>query len=558
MQKIIISVKSAGFGSSQMAQIYRQGKEVGFGTYGTGVNVAVFDEATAKVLATNSFDTTVKPNDDIFANYINGLPAGRIVAIAVQGNSIPTEGLSNVAQEAFKSIGSNWQGAVQPNYAWSLIGIKGEPGGAIESITWPIANVSYTVAVTDLGPEPGQPKKLQFKQVVRVRETAQEFGNSGVAIQEGVALVGASKADFLPVQKIQDVGCAYILNIDYDQWQPQQQLVPEKIAATENIGQSVAMSGKTAIIGASLADKETGYYTKDAGAAYIFELEGGKWVEKQKLQPLDLLQKDYFGHSVAVDGHLAIVGAYGASNVGLSNANNSGGAAYIFEGRGSGWKQIQLLQPSDLNSQDQFGFSVAISGNVAVVGAYMADAPNKVNVGAAYIFALEDGKWVQKQKLQPEELSASDYFGYSVAIDGNVILVGAYMSEEDGKTNTGAVYLFDLEDDEWVEKQKLKPREQLIANEYFGWSVSISGELAVVGAPQSRSMASLANAGAIYLFQKDDNGVWQPKQKEQPGSLRAQNKFGSNVNINGNLAIVGTNNAAIQPFVAIYNVVSEG
>ena len=102
MQKIIIRVKSAGFGSSQMAQIYRQGKEVGFGTYGTGVNVAVFDEATAKVLATNSFDTTVKPNDDIFANYINGLPAGRIVAIAVQGNSIPTESLSNAAQEAFK------------------------------------------------------------------------------------------------------------------------------------------------------------------------------------------------------------------------------------------------------------------------------------------------------------------------------------------------------------------------------------------------------------------------------------------------------------------------
>jgi len=148
-----------------------------------------------------------------------------------------------------------------------------------------------------------------------------------VAIQEGVALVGASKADFLPAQ---DVGCAYILNIDYDQWQPQQQLVPQNIAASDNIGQSVALSGKTAIIGADLTEKDTGYYKTNAGAAYIFELEDGKWVEKQKLQPLDLVQYDYFGYSAALDGDLAIVGAYGASNVGASNTYNKGGRCLYF------------------------------------------------------------------------------------------------------------------------------------------------------------------------------------------------------------------------------------
>lgn len=551
-----ITAKSSGYNSYGVAsaQILVDGKEIGFDGYGIGLNVAVFDQTTGQVVSKNNFNTTAKPADDALADYINALPPGQIVAIATYGTAIPAEGLSDKAKEALKSIGSTQVDFVQALWGWALIGVKGQSGTNSEQTKYPDAEASKVIDVTNPGPAPGVPKKLQFKQVVRLRETTQEFGNSGVAIQEGVALVGASKADFLPTQ---DVGSAYILNIDYDQWQPQQQLVPQNIAASDNIGQSVALSGKTAIIGADLAEKDTGYYKTNAGAAYIFELEDGKWVEKQKLQPLDLVQYDYFGYSAALDGDLAIVGAYGASNVGASNTYNKGGAAYIFQGQGSAWKQIQLLQPSDLAPADQFGYSVAISGNVAVVGAYLAEAPSKANAGAAYIYALEEGKWVQKQKLQPPELAANDYFGYSVAIDGNVVMVGAYMREDDGQANAGAVYVFELQDNQWVQQQKLKPREQLLANEYFGWSVAISGEMAVVGAPQSKS-AALANAGAIYVFQKDSSGVWQPKQKEQPAELIAQSKFGNSVDIKENLAIVGTNNGATQPFVAIYDVVAEG
>lgn len=545
MANITISATSAGFGSGSSAQISKEGIEIGFGAYSIGVNVAVFDETTGAVLATNSFNTSQKPNDDIFANYINGLPAGRIVAIAVQGNAIPTDGLSDAAKEAFKSIGSNQVDAVQPNYAWSLIGIKGQPGSGSESTTWPVASASKTVEIASIGPDPGVPKKLQFKQIVWLRYATPEFGNSGVAIQNGIALVGASKTD---IPGFADAGSVYAVNLDYDQWQPQQQLIPEDLAASDNFGQSVAMNGNNAIVGANL--KEGFNKLSNTGAAYMYQLEAGKWVEKQQLQPLDLAATDYFGYSVAIDGNLAIVGAYGAASW---RGKNDGGAAYIFELQSGEWKQIQLLQPSDLVASDYFGYSVAISGNLAIVGAYMAEAPGKTNAGAAYIFALEDGKWVQKQKLQPGELAANDYFGYSVAIENDTAMVGAYLREDDGNANAGAVYVFELESDQWTQKQKLKPREQLLANEYFGWSVSISGELAVVGAPQSKS-AALANAGAIYLFQKDNNGVWQSKQKYQPADLLAQDKFGNSLDLQGNKVIVGTKKA----FVAIYDVVAEG
>ncbi|AOX00747.1 hypothetical protein BJP34_16010 [Moorena producens PAL-8-15-08-1] len=548
-----ITVNSGGynFSGAASAEILMDGQEIGFGTYKIGMNVAVFDENTGLVISTQNFNTTVKPKDDLFADYIDSLPTGRIVAIAVYGNCIPADGgLSDRAIAACKSVGSAQIELVQPNYAWSLIGIKNQPGTGSESFTWPNASASKVVDIPSPGPAPGTPKKLELKQIVWLRNLDSAFGNSGVAIENGTALVGAD-LNYLYDPARDNAGSVYVLNLDYDQWQPQQQLIAGDLLASDNFGHSVAISGNTAIIGANLKDGFNAYANTDAGAAYIFEFEGDKWQEKQKFEPLDLGKGDNFGWTVDISGNLAIAGAYLAERW---RTNTNAGAAYIFQLKNEEWKQIQLLQPQDLIASDYFGYSVAISGNVAIVGAYMAEAPSQANAGAAYIFALENDKWVQKQKLQPETLKANDYFGFSVAISGKEVIVGAYMSEEDGVINGGAAYVFEFDEDseEWKQKQKLKPREQLTANEYFGWSVGISGDMAVVGAQRSDGVGK-ANAGAVYVFQKDSNGLWQPKQKEQPADLLANDNFGNSVDIDGSQVIVGST----KHFVAIYDVVVE-
>lgn len=548
-----ITAKSGGynFAGEASAEILIDNKEIGFGRYKLGMNVAVFDEKTGSVLSTQSFNTTVKANNDSFADFIESLPTGRIVAIAVYGSGIPADGgLSERAIAACKSVGSAQIESVQPNYAWALVGIKNEPGTSSEEVSWPNAVASKTMDIESGGPGVGVPKKLQLKQIVWMRNLDSAFGNSGVAIQNGTALVGAH-LNYLNNPARNDAGSAYVLNLDYGQWQPQQQLIAEDLVASDYFGYSVGISGNTAMIGAYLKDGYNVYNNVNAGAAYIFQLEGGKWHEKQQLQPLDLANSDYFGYSVAISGNLAIVSAYQAESW---RSKSNTGAAYIFQWQNGEWKQAQLLQPHDLMASDSFGHSVAISGNVALVGAYQADTPSKVNAGAVYVFALEDEEWVQKQKLQPESLQANDYFGFSVAISGNVAIVGAYLSEQDSVTNGGAAYVFefDQQKDEWVQKQTLKPREQLTTNEYFGYSVAVSEDMAVVGAQRSPA-AGKNYAGAIYVFQKDNQGVWQPKQKEQPAELAASDSFGNSVDIKGNQVIVGSQ----KNFVTIYDVVAE-
>lgn len=545
MGSAIITVKSSGFydlSGSASAEIAINGQEVGFDKYKIGINIAVFDETSGGVLATTHFNTTVKPNDDLYADYINSLPAGRIVALAVYGSCIPEGGLSDKAIEASKSISSAQVESVQPNYAWALIGIKGQPGSNNEQVSWPHAEASKTIEVEGSGPIPGKPKKLEFKQKLWVGDRSQSFGHS-VAIKEGQALVGAYKAD-IP-GKI-DAGSAYIYNLDYDQWQPQQRLIADDLNAYDYFGWSVAINKNTAVVGAYL--KEGFNNLANAGAAYVYSLGNGAWFKKQKLQPLDLSANDNLGYSVAVDQNLVVVGAYLAEGYSRSNA----GCAYIFQlQEDSTWRQIQRLQPLDLVANDNFGRSVAISGNVVIAGAHLAEAPSKANAGAAYIFASENGQWVQKQKLQPEDLAANDYFGFSVAINGNVAIVGSYLAEAYNKANAGAAYIFALENGEWVQKQKLQPTE-LEANDYFGYSVSVSGDMIIVGAYLSKAVGK-AYAGAVYVFQKDTDGVWKQKQKLQPSDLNSSDKFGAVVSINGNLAIVGTE----KDFATIYDVVPE-
>ena len=180
----------------------------------------------------------------------------------------------------------------------------------------------------------------------------------------------------------------------------------------------------------------------DAGAAYVFIRKQTGWALQAKLIPSDGEPEDLFGFSVAMDGDTVIVGSH-RSNVPGADA----GSAYIFVRRGSDWIQQARLIANDANEFEWFGYAVAISGNTAIVGAIRSNTTGK-DSGAAYIFVRNGDLWTQQAKLVGDNTEPRDNFGFSVAVSGDIVVIGS-----PGNTSTGSAYIFEREGAEWVQRR---------------------------------------------------------------------------------------------------------
>jgi len=304
----------------------------------------------------------------------------------------------------------------------------------------------------------------------------------------------------------------------------QQKIVASDIQANDNFGYSVAISGDTAVVGAHYED--TG--ATSAGSVYIFTRSGTTWTQQQKIQASDLQANDQFGISVSIDGDTAVVGAW-YEDTGGADA----GSAYIFTRSGTTWTQQQKIQSSDIQAGDQCGYSVAISGDTVVVGANREDTGGS-NAGAAYVFTRSGSTWTQQQKIQASDLQTTDQFGMSVAIDGDTVVVAAY-AEDTGGADAGSAYIFTRSGTTWTQQQKILSSD-IEAYDYFGTSVSIDGDTVVVTA-QSEDTGDI-NAGAAYIFTRDGT-TWTQQQKIQASDAEGSDSFGASVSIDGDTIVVG-------------------
>lgn len=199
----------------------------------------------------------------------------------------------------------------------------------------------------------------------------------------------------------------------------------------------MSISGDTALVGSPSADVEG---TSDQGAAYVFARSGVTWQAQTKLTGDDSEAYDEFGNAVALDGDTAVIGAH-VTNIG-SNGNQ--GAAYAFSRSGSTWNQQAKFVADDGSFTDEFGFSVAVSGDTAVVGALFANPGGNENQGEAYVFERSDGAWAQQARLISDG-AAGDEFGIGVAISADTAVVGAEFGATDGEWR-GAAYVFSHQD----------------------------------------------------------------------------------------------------------------
>ena len=314
-------------------------------------------------------------------------------------------------------------------------------------------------------------------------------------------------------------------------------LVPDDGMTNDDFGRAVAMSGNFVIVGAQRHDAEG----ENSGAAYIFERsendEGGiEWSQVAKLTPPEPQLDERFGISVSIQGNVAIVGANGND----SNGENSG-AAYLFTLRPNiigieEWRFTKKLVASDGAPGDNFGFSVAIYGDHAVVGAVWANNRG----GSAYVFINQGGTWTTQGKFEGEK--ANDQFGWSVSIFEEIIAVGAIkfddrisgpMTREVRDRGSVNIYVKD-DDGSWFKEARLEPNDGNIGD-HFGRSIDLHEDCIIVSAPFNAETG--IDVGAAYIYQRESSvlDAWVLRAKVLPTEEDAAlTEFGFSVGVSDN------------------------
>jgi hypothetical protein len=394
------------------------------------------------------------------------------------------------------------------------------------------------------------------------------FGSS-VSIS-GDALVVGAPGNMNPYRSTATLGAAYVFTRNGGIWSQQPYLLrASNVEWFDAFGASVAISDDTLVVGApgessSVNGGEADNSANVAGAAYVFTHSGGVWSKQAYLKASNAEEYDYFGGSVAISGDTLVVGATGEDIMGSGEEANPvsySGAAYVFTRSDGVWSQQAYLKASNAGANDFFGSSVAISGDTLVVGAVEESSSvsggeedeSVTDAGAAYVFTRSDGVWSQQAYLKASNAGELDHFGGSVAISGDTLVVGAAGEassvsggeEDNSLPRAGAAYIFTRSDGVWSQQAYLKA-SNAEEFDFFGRSVAISGDTLVVGATGEASGMrsgeednSAYEAGAAYVFTRS-NGVWSQRAYLKASNAEELDHFGGSVAISGdNTLVVG-------------------
>jgi hypothetical protein len=298
---------------------------------------------------------------------------------------------------------------------------------------------------------------------------------------------------------------------------------------SDQLGSAVAISGERAVCGAPLHDPAG---QQVAGGAWVFVRTGHGWVQEATLLAGDGLSDDQFGHSVAIDGDTIVVGAFRDDHAGTGNGN--AGSAYVFVRSGSSWAQQAKLVGSGVSGADLFGSSVAIDGDTIAVGAPQDEVGTPASTGAVYVFVRSGGVWAQQAALKSGDAVSGDYFGHSVSLSGNSLAVGASRDDDLG-SNAGAGFVFVRSGSTWTQQAKLLASDGG-TTDAFGWSIAISGNVVAVGAPYYDGAA--LDTGGAYTFGRA-GAVWTQEAVLAPAGLGVGQRAGWSVAADGDFALVG-------------------
>lgn len=313
-------------------------------------------------------------------------------------------------------------------------------------------------------------------------------------------------------------------------------------------GSSVAIDGDTLVIGAPNEDGSSSNTTNNTGGVYVFIRQGASWTQQAILHSSPEYSAQYLGTKVAISGDTIV--AWGPTPAAMT------GAVYIFTRTGTTWSQQARLTPAVLSSGDAFGGSIAIEGDILVIGAPQEDSENldpnnnsATNAGSAYIFTRQDNLWTQQAYLKAPVIEEWDYFGSSVSISEGTVVVGAqdiYVSGG-GIESIGAAHVFVQDGPGWSLQATLAASNGE-DNDRFGSSIDISGDICVVGAPFEDSSAigvegdqfnnDEEDSGAAYVFVRNGSS-WIQSAYLKASNTKSEANFGSVVSISGDSIVIG-------------------
>jgi len=253
--------------------------------------------------------------------------------------------------------------------------------------------------------------------------------------------------------------------------------------------------------------------------------------EEAKLVAGDATDDDNFGWSVSMCGNRALIGAYTDDHVAVA-----AGSAYVFELGPSGWSETIKLTASDAGVGDVFGVSVSLDGNTALIGAMLHDGPPGGHAsGAAYVFDRSETGWVETQKLKASDGVTQDQFGEAVYISGDTAAIAAPRNDDRGG-DSGSVYIFERVGSTWVQVANLHASDGA-TGDTFGNALALRGDTLVVGAPGDDDMGR--DSGSAYVFERI-GGMWVQTAKLTASDGETFDYLGfSAVGISGSTAIVG-------------------
>lgn len=302
-----------------------------------------------------------------------------------------------------------------------------------------------------------------------------------VAISGDAALIGAPE----PPQGGPGTGKAYIFRFDGTEWFEEAALLASDGGNGDTYGHALDIQGDVAVVGSRKHD----HLGNNAGAAYVYKFDGTEWNEEVELLASDGDAGDWFGYSIAVSPGLIFVGAHKDENGGPDET----GSVYVYRRDGTEWVEEAKLVPSDGQDGDEFGGDIASSGDVVVVGADQAEGLAPVS-GTAYVYRFDGSTWIEEAKLMASDGGTEGFYGDSVAINGDVIVIGAYGISHD----SGAAYVYRYDGTDWIEEIKLTASD-FANDDWFGMSVAVRSNTVMVSA-QFDDNENGINAGAVYVY----------------------------------------------------------
>ncbi len=381
------------------------------------------------------------------------------------------------------------------------------------------------------------------------------FGTS-VAISGDTVVVGA-RQEAGPGDVLANSGAAYVFFRDGNTWTQQGYLRAPNAGIDDFFGGAVAISGDVVAVGArgedaTAAGDPSNNALSNSGAVYVFTRSGSTWSFQSRLKAPNAGEQDFFGIAVALSADFLVVSATGEDNDSgsVQSDNNNGfndGAVYVYEPSGMSWTLEGYLKASTTSDADSFGTALAVSGNTLAVG-----SPSDDQKGSCAVFVHDGTSWSEQAVLNGSETLANDLFGNSVAISGDVLVVGAPADDVNQlgtitsvDDDSGAAYVFTRTAGVWTEQAVLRGFNRQ-PKDAFGTSVAVSGSFVAVGAPLEGSdlngsrTPGVTQSGAVYLYSRSGT-TWPLKRLLKGGSNMVFGRFGTSLAMEGATLISGAN-----------------